>query len=222
VLVVDDVEAIRMLAADALAALGYEVIETDAAASALALIRGGSFDAIILDLGLPGVSGFDLLADIRQFSDVPVLILSGRGDEDDRIHGLRLGADDYMVKPFPPRELAERVHAVLRRATRGGATLDLSDVRIDFSAHEVTIDGGVIELTPREFDLLAYLARSPRVAFSREHLLKSVWDSETEWQTTATVTEHVRRVRTKIETDPEHPRRIVTVRGVGYRFEPRG
>ena len=184
---------------------------------ALDMIREHAPDAVVLDLGLPALSGLEVLSGVRQFSDLPILILSGRTDEYDRIQGLRLGADDYLVKPCSPRELAVRVSTVLRRVrpTAASGTLDYDGLRIDVAAHEVTVDEKTVELTPLEFELLLCLARSPRTVVSRAQLLRTVWDSSTEWQTTATVTEHVRRLRAKIEDAPQDPRWVITVRGSG-------
>ncbi len=223
VLVVDDDAFVRVVANDALTAEGYSVVEAHDGATAIQVIRDGKIDAVVLDLGLPEISGLDVLTYVREVSDIPILILSGRSDEGDVVQGLRLGADDYMVKPCSPRELAARVNTVLRRAGRSSqpAPLEFEGLHIDLAAHEVMVDGHAVELTPLEFELLVCLARSPRVVVTRAQLLQCVWDSSAEWQTTATVTEHVRRLRAKIEVTPQDPRWIVTVRGVGYRFEPR-
>jgi two-component system, OmpR family, phosphate regulon response regulator PhoB len=223
VLVVDDDESVRLLATEALSAEGYDVVEAHNGATAIQMIRGGNVDAVVLDLGLPEISGLDVLTSVRDVSDVPILILSGRSDEGDVIQGLRLGADDYMVKPCSPRELAARVKTVLRRTGSPAPPtgLDFDGLQVDLAAHEVAVDGRAVELTPLEFELLVCLARSPRIVVTRAQLLECVWDSSAEWQTTATVTEHVRRLRAKIEVTPQDPRWIVTVRGLGYRFEPR-
>jgi DNA-binding response OmpR family regulator len=152
-----------------------------------------------------------------------VILLTARVEETDRVLGLELGADDYVVKPFSPRELVARVRTVLRRARRtpdSGDTLVYDGLRIDPRTREVTIADGAAELTPKEFDLLSFLARSPRQVFSRAQLLQHVWDSSPEYQDAATVTVHVRRIRNKIEENPDDPRWITTVWGVGYRFEP--
>ena len=223
VLVVDDDESICTLAMETLGAEGYLVLEARDGATALSLIRAGKADAVVLDLGLPEMSGFDVLAAARAFTDIPILILSGRTDEGDRIQGLRLGADDFMVKPCSPREIAARVGCVLRRARPAATTsiLDFEGLHIDVAAHEIAIDGRGIDLTPLEFELLVCLARTPHVVVSRTQLLQTVWASSPDWQTPATVTEHVRRLRAKIETAPEDPQWVVTIRGLGYRFEPR-
>jgi DNA-binding response OmpR family regulator len=223
VLVVDDDEKSCLLVADALEPDGYVVLSAPDGNTALSLIRESGPDIVVLDLGLPEISGLDVLACVREFSDVPILILSGRTDEGDRVQGLRLGADDYIIKPCSPRELAARVGAVLRRSHPNirSSTLDFDGMHIDIDAHQIVIDGREVDLTPREFDLLVCLARSPRTAFTRAQLLRTVWVSSTDWQTPATVTEHVRRLRGKIEVAPDEPRWVVTVRGLGYRFDPR-
>jgi DNA-binding response OmpR family regulator len=185
-----------------------------------------------LDVVLGGEDGRDLLVKLREKSDVPAVFLTGRGLEGDRIAGLRMGADDYIVKPFSRGELSARIETVLRRARPAPAPaqenqahspgLIFGELRIDLTTREVERAGELIELTAMEFNLLAFLASSPRQVFSRQQLLQNVWASSSEWQDEATVTEHIRRVRRKIEVDPDHPRWITTVRGVGYRFERRG
>jgi DNA-binding response OmpR family regulator len=154
---------------------------------------------------------------------VPVVFLTGRGHEIDRIAGLRMGADDYIVKPFSPGELTARVESVLRRAQpRSDHTglLGFGALHIDARTREVVLNQRRVDMTTKEFDLLYFLASSPRQVFSREQLLDQVWSSSSEWQTDATVTEHIRRLRRKIEADPDQPAWITTVRGAGYRFEP--
>ena len=154
---------------------------------------------------------------------MPVILLSALGDEGERVVGLKLGADDYVTKPFSPAEIVARVATVLRRGRAVEATesrLDFDGLALDPASREVTVDGKVVETTFKEFDLLLFLATSPRQVFSREQILDHVWDSSSEWQDPATVTEHVRRIRRRIEADPDTPRWILTVRGAGYRFEP--
>jgi DNA-binding response OmpR family regulator len=174
---------------------------------------------------LPGADGLAVLRQLRADGDVPVILLTARTDEIDRVVGLELGADDYVVKPFSPRELAVRVRNMLRRAAavpplNHGTTMRFGTLRIDPAAREVTVDDRIVTLTPKEFDLLLALARSPRQVFTRRQLLDSVWASAPEFQDPATVTVHVGRLRQKLESDPEHPRWIATAWGVGYRFEP--
>ncbi|MEO1059723.1 MAG: winged helix-turn-helix domain-containing protein, partial [Actinomycetota bacterium] len=192
--------------------------------TALELLDADPPDLVVLDMMLPGVNGLDILRRVRSSSEIPVIMLTARAEETDRVSGLELGADDYVVKPFSPRELAARVNGVLRRTSGRNVSspqpLDFGELLIEPLSREVTLNGENVELTPKEFDVLAFLAASPRQVFSRAELLESVWQSSPEWQDPATVTVHVRRIRNKIENDPEHPRWITTVWGVGYRFEP--
>ncbi|NQY57053.1 MAG: response regulator transcription factor [Ilumatobacteraceae bacterium] len=224
VLVVDDEPTVREVVVGYLRRDGHDVAEAADGNTALELLDADPPDLVVLDMMLPGVNGLDILRRIRSSSDIPVIMLTARAEETDRVSGLELGADDYVVKPFSPRELAARVNGVLRRT--GGRSvsspqpLDFGDLRIEPLSREVTLNGEAVELTPKEFDVLAFLAGSPRQVFSRAELLESVWQSSPEWQDPATVTVHVRRIRNKIENDPEHPRWITTVWGVGYRFEP--
>lgn len=231
ILVVEDDPDISDLLRRVLEADGYDVEVTSDSAGAMRSVEAGLPDLVLLDVVLGGEDGRDLLVKLRQKSDVPAVFLTGRGLEGDRIAGLRMGADDYIVKPFSRGELSARIETVLRRA-RGGAarstagdddsTMVFGDLRIDLTTREVVRAGTHIELTAMEFNLLAFLAGSPRQVFSRQQLLQHVWSSSSDWQDEATVTEHIRRVRRKIEEDPDHPRWITTVRGVGYRFERRG
>jgi two-component system alkaline phosphatase synthesis response regulator PhoP len=159
---------------------------------------------------------------LRRTSRIPVIVLTGRGGETDRIVGLDLGADDYLVKPFSPGELAARVRSVLRRATPEAPPdrFEFGTLAIDVTTREVLLAGDPEELTAKEFDLLVFLARAPRQVFTRAQLLKRVWGAVGEWQDSATVTQHVHRLRHKLEADPSRPVWLRTVRGVGYRFEP--
>jgi two-component system, OmpR family, phosphate regulon response regulator PhoB len=222
ILVVDDDDAVRTLLSRALGADGFAVEAVADGAAARDALASRTPDLVVLDLMLGSDDGLDILATLRQTSDVPVILLTGRGDEHDRILGLKLGADDYLVKPFSPGELAARITSVLRRTRRPASsqTIDFGDLHIDLTTREVTLNRSLVELTAKEFDLLAYFAQFPRQVFSRDQLLAQVWESSSEWQDSATVTEHVRRIRRKIEDDPDNPRWIRTVRGVGYRFEP--
>ncbi len=181
-------------------------------------------DVVILDVMLPGMSGLDVLRRRRADDDTAaVLILSALGDEDDRLLGLDLGADDYVVKPFSPREVVGRVQALLRRAERRGAQplvprrLTTDRLTVDLGARRVRVDGHEISLTPREFDLLGYLMAHPGEAFTKEQLMRRVWGWD--FGDTSTVTVHVRRLREKVEVDPSDPRLVVTARGAGYRFD---
>lgn len=224
VLVVDDEPTVREVVAGYLRRDGHVVSEAADGPTALALLEAEPPDLVVLDMMLPGVNGLDILRHIRQMGDTPVIMLTARAEESDRVAGLELGADDYVVKPFSPRELAARVNGVLRRSapkpTPSNAVIEFDGLIIDSRSREVRRDGELVELTPKEFDVLAHLAGSPRQVFSRADLLRDVWQSSPDWQDSATVTVHVRRIRNKIETDPENPRWITTVWGVGYRFEP--
>ncbi|MGQ0844214.1 MAG: response regulator transcription factor [Sporichthyaceae bacterium] len=222
VLVVDDDEQVRTLVAWQLEAEGFGVTGAADGAAALQAVEADPPDLIVLDLSMPHVDGLDVLTRLRRTSRIPVIVLTGRSGETDRIVGLDLGADDYLVKPFSPGELAARVRSVLRRATPEAPSnrLEFGALAIDTTTREVHLAGTVVELTAKEFDLLAFLARAPRQVFTREQLLKRVWGAVGEWQDSATVTQHVHRLRHKLEADPGHPRWLRTVRGVGYRFEP--
>ncbi|MGA7757435.1 MAG: response regulator transcription factor [Ilumatobacteraceae bacterium] len=224
VLVVDDEPTVREVVAGYLRRDGHEVSEAADGTTALELVDRDHPDLIVLDMMLPGVNGLDVLRRVRTTSDVPVIMLTARSEESDRVAGLELGADDYVVKPFSPRELAARVNGVLRRTSGRQAAapgpIVFGELTIEPLSRQVTLEGRNVEMTPKEFDVLAFLASSPRQVFSRAQLLESVWQSSPEWQDPATVTVHVRRIRNKIEADPETPRWITTVWGVGYRFEP--
>jgi two-component system, OmpR family, phosphate regulon response regulator PhoB len=225
---VEDDEETRRLLTRLLSAEGYAV---EAVATSTEALAAPDADLVLIDIVLGAEDGRDLLQELRRISDVPVVFLTGRGHEMDRIAGLKMGADDYVVKPFSPGELSARVDAVLRRSRPkdGGSTersgkkgLEFGPLRIDPVAREIEVDSELIELTAKEFDLIFFLASSPRQVFSRQQLLEHVWSSSREWQDEATVTEHIRRVRRKIEADSDRPQWITTVRGVGYRFEPAG
>ncbi len=223
-LVVDDDPEVRDMLSRLLASEGYDVDEAESGTQTLAALDKLRPDLVILDVMLSAEDGFEVLATIRRSSIVPVILLTGRGREADRVLGLKLGADDYVVKPFSGAELAARVGTVLRRSGQRSAppesTLAFEGLEIDTAARELRVEGAVVETTAKEFDLLAFLASSPRRVFTREQLLAQVWDSSSQWQDNGTVTEHIRRIRRKIEVNPEAPRWIRTVRGIGYRFEP--
>jgi two-component system phosphate regulon response regulator PhoB len=179
----------------------------------------------VLDLSLPGVGGLDVLRRVREAegaaTPLPVIVLSGRNGETDRIIGLDLGADDYLVKPFSPGELAARVRSVLRRARPGAVSArPASGLWVDETSRDVTLDGRPVDLTAKEFDLLAFLVRHPRQVFTRAQLLQHVWGSARGWQGEATVTEHVHRLRQKLGARGDGRPIVATVRGVGYRMEP--
>jgi DNA-binding response OmpR family regulator len=221
VLAVDDDPHVLALLERVLSREGFEVTALTTAGEALDVISRTPPDVVLLDVNLAGRDGFDVLAQVRDRLDLPVIFVTGRGAEPDRVHGLRLGADDYVVKPFSSRELVARINNVLRRRApaRAAAVREFGRLSIDVGAREVRLDGELVPTTAKEFDLLAFLSASPRQTYSRDELLRSVWDSSASWQDPATVTEHVRRLRVKIEASPDRPRWIVTVRGVGYRFE---
>jgi two-component system, OmpR family, phosphate regulon response regulator PhoB len=222
ILVVDDDNDLVDVVRSALEREGYAVDDAGDGETALTKIADDSPELVVLDLGLPKVRGLDVLRRVREDNSVPVIVLSGMSDEADRIVGLELGTDDYVVKPFSPRELVARVRSVLRRSrsSQVAGRLEFDDLAIDLSTREVSLGGKLVELRRREFDLLAFLCASPRQVFTRDQLLLYVWEVEPEWQGAATVSEHVHRLRAKLEADPARPTRIVTVRGVGYRFEP--
>ncbi len=224
-LVVEDDDEMRQLLGQLLVSDGYEVDSASDSTGAISAVARHEPDLVLLDIMLGTDDGRDVLQELRRMSEVPVVFLTGRSHEIDKVAGLKMGADDYIVKPFSPAELSARVESVLRRTRRPSkpspkSVATFGRLEINFSAREVAVDGGTVELTPKEFDLLAFLAASPRQVFSRSQLLDHVWSSSAEWQGEATVTEHVRRLRRKIEADPDHPRWITTSRGVGYRFEP--
>ena len=225
ILVVDDEEDILELVRYNLAREGYQVTGTLTGEDALRKVHSDIFDLIVLDLMLPGMDGHEVTRRLRAQGDTPIIMLTARRTESDRIAGLEMGADDYVVKPFSAQELVSRVRAVLRRAASGpadaadDAPLSFSDLVIDPAARTVVVRGEEQQLTVKEFDLLLTLARRPRIAFNRDKLLALVWGSA-DYIDPSTVTVHVRRVRAKIEADPAHPLHITTVWGVGYRFEP--
>jgi two-component system, OmpR family, response regulator ResD len=225
VLVVEDDPTVREVVVRYLEREGLSVEAVADGETALASAGAAWPDLVVLDLMLPRVDGFEVCRRLRAHAPVPVIMLTARGDEDDRVIGLELGADDYVAKPFSPRELTARVKAVLRRASgavtatdASPATIDAGDVRIDLTAREAFRDEQLLMLTAREFDLLAFVASRPRRAFRREELLEHVWGFT--YGDTATVTVHVRRIREKVEADPSHPRHLLTVWGVGYRWDP--
>lgn len=199
---------------------GYRVGEAVDGPGTLREANLGHYDLVLLDLGLPGLDGEDVLSRLRRESALPVIVLTGRSEERERIRVLDLGADDYLVKPCSLPELEARIRAVLRRGQPApdSGRIEHADLLIDRNAHRVQLRGAIVDLTPKEFDLLAFLAGSPDQVFTREELLEHVWGSTQDWQDPATVTEHVRRLRLKIEEDPAKPRWLHTVRGVGYRF----
>ena len=225
VLVVDDEPIVREVVVSYLRREGYRTLEAGDGQEARRLLEQGDPGLVVLDLMLPGIDGLQLCRWIRSRSDVPVIMLTARGEETDRIVGLELGADDYVTKPFSPRELAARVRAVLRRAdgTGEGAErrLEFGDVTIEASTREATKDGSPLALTAREFDLLWFLASHPRRVFSREQLMDRVWGYR-DYAGGRVVDSHVARIRRKLGEDGVEPRFIKTIHGVGYAFQDQG
>jgi DNA-binding response OmpR family regulator len=222
VLVVDDDPTVADVVARYLRRDGHEVRCVFDGPAALEAAADRTPDLVVLDLMLPGLDGLEVCRRLRERWPVPIVMLTALGEETDRLVGLETGADDYVTKPFSPRELALRVRSVLRRA-RGalapaGETITDGHLTVDAGAHEVRLGSAEVSLTAREFDLLAFLMRHPRQAYTRADLLAKVWGWD--FGDSSTVTVHVRRLREKIEEDPTTPRRIVTVWGVGYRYEP--
>jgi DNA-binding response OmpR family regulator len=222
--VVDDEPKIRDVVRDYLTAAGFAVTAAADAASALAQARAQPPDLVVLDLGLPDRDGLEVARELLRHSALPIIMLTARSDEIDRVLGLELGADDYLVKPFSPRELVARVRAVLRRsdAAAGGGpeVLTVGEVTVDIARHQVTVDGRDVDLTATEFELLAHLARQPGRVFTRSQLLEVVHGVAVESYERA-IDAHVKNLRRKLEPDPHHPRYLVTVHGVGYRFADR-
>ena len=223
VLVVEDDPTVSEVVGRYLRVAGHEVAMAADGVTALAQAAADPPDLVILDLMLPGLDGLEVCRRLRARGPVPVIMLTALGEESDRLAGLEIGADDYVTKPFSPRELVLRVASVLRRSTGEAAAMPWTQLRdgdlmIDVSAHEVRIGGNVLPLTAREFDLLAFFLAHPRESFDRSQLLERVWGWSFGDQSTVTV--HVRRLREKIEIDPSRPLRIATVWGVGYRYEP--
>jgi DNA-binding response OmpR family regulator len=219
VLVVDDDLTVRDVVRRYLELAGHQVALADNGEDALTWIASHRPDLVVLDLMLPGIDGLEVCRRLRQSSTVPVVMLTALGEEENRIAGLQLGADDYVTKPFSPRELALRVSSVLRRVAPVpvAASIADGDVRLDVNARRATRAGADLSLTTREFDLLAFFLAHPGEAFTREQLLEKVWGWDFGDQSTVTV--HVRRLREKIETIPAKPTRIATVWGVGYRYD---
>lgn len=220
VLVVDDEPKIVEVVADYLRNAGFSVTTAADGESALASARARPPDLVLLDLGLPGLDGLDVARDLRRSSPVPIIILTARGEETDRVLGLELGADDYLVKPFSPRELVARVRAVLRRTDGAQAERErfaVGDVVVDSGRREVTVGDRVVELTATEFDLLAELAGQPGRVFTRAQLLGAIHGVVVE-SYERTVDAHVKNIRRKLEPVPHRPRYLLTVHSVGYRF----
>jgi DNA-binding response OmpR family regulator len=224
VLIVEDDATVAEVVTRYLEREGFAVESVADGRDALERVDAHLPDLVVLDIMLPGLDGLEVCRRLRALAPVPVVMLTARGSEEDRVLGLDLGADDYVSKPFSPRELTARVKAVLRRAgsplvdVDRTETLEYDGLSIDVSAHEARVRGELATLTAREFELLAFLARRPRQVFRRDELLEQVWGYS--YGDTSTVTVHIRRLREKIEDDPSAPRHIATVWGVGYRFDP--
>ena len=224
ILIVEDEPSIAEVVSLYLKRAGYRVLLTTDGQSALNLLQIQVPDLVVLDLMLPKIDGFELTRWLRTHSEVPIIILTARRDEADRIAGLEMGADDYILKPFSPQEVVSRVRAVLRR-TRANAPnpaekpLVFSDIRVDPQTRLVIVRDHEVMLTAKEFEMLWLLARHPRQVFTRHQLLERVWGL-TDYIDPSTVTVHIRRLREKIEADPSIPEHILTVWGVGYKFEP--
>ncbi len=204
---------------------GYDVVTATDGEQALEVARREWPGLIILDIMLPKLNGFEVCRILRKEMTVPILMLTAKVDETDKIVGLEIGADDYMTKPFSIRELLARVHAMFRRAAMtespepvGPVPVKINNLEIDSARHRASLSGSLLDLSPKEFDLLAFLARNKGLVFSREQLLEKVWGYDYAGET-RTVDVHVRWLRQKIEADPAHPRRILTIRGAGYKLE---
>jgi two-component system, OmpR family, response regulator MtrA len=220
ILVVDDDASLAEMLTIVLQGEGFETTVVGDGTGALPALRENSPDLVLLDLMLPGMNGIDVCRAIRAESGVPVVMLTAKTDTVDVVLGLESGADDYVVKPFKPKELVARIRARLRQfPTEPAEQMQIGDVTIDVPAHQVRRDGRTIPLTPLEFDLLVALARKPRQVFTREVLLEQVWGYR-HAADTRLVNVHVQRLRSKVEVDPEHPEVVLTVRGVGYKAGP--
>ncbi len=215
---------VREVLTQYLAADGFNVVEAGDGDAAVAAVTDESPDLVLLDLMLPKRNGLDVLGFIRGTSQLPVILLTARGDESDRVRGLEAGADDYVVKPFSAREVTARVRSVLRRTTDVVATTDImtefGEIQVDPAKWTVTKSGENVDLPRKEFELLNCFLAHPGEALTREDLLQKVWSSSTEWQDPSTVTVHVRRLRGRLEENPSKPAHFTTVFGVGYRFDP--
>ena len=224
ILVVEDEPSIREVVSLYLKRAGFQVVDVGDGQEAVRLLEDSLPDLVILDLMLPGLDGFQITSQLRAKGDIPIIMLTAKSSETDRIAGLEMGADDYVVKPFSPQELVSRVRAVLRRTssqTTGAIAQPISygDLTIDPITRIVTLGDEEKKLTAKEFDLLWFLARNPRQVFKRDQLLENVW-GVSEFIDHSTVTVHIRRLREKIEEDTSDPMHIITIWGVGYKFEP--
>lgn len=222
--VVEDEPSISEVVSLYLKRAGFQAVVYSDGSAAQEGLKRQLPDLLVLDIMLPKVDGFTLIHELRDRSDVPIILLTSRRDESDRIAGLELGADDYVVKPFSPQELVSRVRAVLRRVSKDEknsmvSPITLSDLSMDPQTRSVNAHGQAISLTAKEFEMLYHLARHPRQVFSRDQLLESIWGIS-DYIDPSTVTVHIRRLREKIEADPANPAHLQTVWGVGYKFEP--
>jgi len=224
ILIVEDDQALLDVLKYNLTKEGYNVVVATDGIQALEVARGNKPDLILLDIMLPKMSGFDVCRILRKETTTPILMLTAKDEEVDKIVGLEIGADDYMTKPFSMRELLARIRAMLRRAEVvkskpvEEAVLRISDLEVDLARHQATLSGTKLELTPKEFDLLVFLARNRGLVFSREQLLERVWGYDYAGGT-RTVDVHIRWLREKLEVNPAKPKRLVTIRGVGYKLE---
>lgn len=220
-LIVDDEEKIRKLIGKYAAFDGYDVAEAENGMQAVEMVRQNAYDLIILDVMMPELDGFSAAREIRKTSEVPIIFLSARGEEYDRIHGFELGVDDYVVKPFSPRELMMRVGAVLKRSCRSTANeqehecVALEGMRVDFTARQVLIDGSELDLSPKEYDLLFFMVRNRGIALTRDRLISEVWGFDF-FGDDRTLDTHIKLLRKQLG---DYARYITTLRGVGYRFE---
>lgn len=223
ILLVDDEVSIVEFVQINLERAGYQVISAYDGNEAIQLAKKERPSLVVLDIMLPGLDGFEVLREIRRFSNVPVIMLTAKGEDIDKILGLELGADDYITKPFNPRELTARIKAILRRVDKQNGDRDdasriiAGDLEIELNKREVFVRGDSVELTPKEFDLLEFLASNPGKVFSRESLLRELWGYDY-YGDSKTVDVHVRRLREKVEEEPSKPKYILTVWGVGYKF----
>jgi DNA-binding response OmpR family regulator len=223
ILLVDDEQSIQTLLSYPLRKDGYHVTSALGGGEALQRVEEGRFDLVILDLMLPRVDGVEVCRQLRSRSQVPIIMLTAKGSETDKVAGLEVGADDYITKPFSMREFRSRVKAALRRSRMGGETaeeesIESGELTIDFARRMVTLDGEEVRVTYVEFEILGALARSPGRVLTRETLLEHVW-GDSEYRDPRTVDVHIRHLREKLEADPKLPEFLFTVRGVGYRFK---
>ncbi len=225
-LLIDDDDGMRRFVRSRLEAAGFQVLEAETGEAGLDLLDS-NVSVVLVDVGLPGIDGFAVVRAIRRSSEVAIVMMTAASEEGDRVLGLDLGADDYIVKPFLPGEMTARVRAAIRRSSSTNPTpptIDVvgrhDDVEIDLAAREALVAGSVLTLTAREFDLLAFLNAHPRQVFTRDQLLRQVWDAEPGWIGDGTVTEHIHRLRKELVRHPSCRASIVTVRGIGYRYAP--